>query len=110
MANSDIVINFNSSTYNTIFFKKREKKELLLVINKNYLKYIPSPYDYTMTFKINATRRAILFSILIDKIINTVLSRYNLTDVKKMIRKYIGFGIDNIYIEDKLWISRLNLH
>ena len=32
MANSDIVINFNSSTYNTIFFKKREKKELLLVI------------------------------------------------------------------------------
>ena len=37
MANSDIVIKFNSSTYNTIFFKKREKKELLLVINKNII-------------------------------------------------------------------------
>ncbi len=100
---NDIVINFNSITYNTTFFKKREKKDILLIIKQNYLKYIPSPYDYIMTFKINAIKRIKLFNILIDKIINTVLSRYNLTDVRKMIRKYIGSTIDDVYIEDKSW-------
>lgn len=103
MDNNNFIINYNSTTYNTIFFKKREKKELLLKIKKSYLKYVESPYDYIMTFKINSSRRALLFNNLLDEILNKVLIKYNLLDVKKIIKTYIGCSIDNIYIEDKSW-------
>lgn len=103
MDKNDVIINYNSTTYNTIFFKKREKKELLLTIKESYLKYVESPYDYIMTFKINSSRRVLLFNKLLDEILNKILIEYNLIDVKKTIKKYIGCGVDNIYIEDKSW-------
>lgn len=105
---SDIIIPFNSNTYNRIFFKKHERKELLLLIHKNYLKYKISPFDEHLTLKINSSRRVLVFNRFIDSILDTILSRYLLNDVKKTIKYYIGCGIDNVYIEDKTWINLLN--
>ena len=103
MDDNNFVINYNSTTYNSLFFKKREKKELLLKIRKSYLKYVESPYDYIMTFKINSSRRALLFNNLLNEILNKVLIKYNLLDVKNIIKTYVGCGINNIYIEDESW-------
>ena len=65
---SEITIPYNSKEYNTIFFKKHERKELLLLIYKNYLKYKISPFDEYLTLKINSSRRVFLFNRFMDYI------------------------------------------
>tara|TARA_B100000424_G_C22891820_1_gene474427 strand:+ start:407 stop:763 length:357 start_codon:yes stop_codon:yes gene_type:complete len=100
---SEIIIPYNSKEYNNIFFKKREKKGLLLLLNKKYLRYIPSPYEDLLTLKINCSRRISIFNKFIDSLLNIILMKYNLIDIKKTIKYYIGGNIDNVYIEDKTW-------
>lgn len=103
----EIIIPYNCKEYNNIFFKKREKKGLLLSLNKKYLKYIPSPYEDILTLKINCSRRVYIFNKFIDSLLDIVLIKYNLIDVKKIIKYYIGCNIDNVYIEDKTWNNLL---
>jgi len=100
---NEIIISYNSEEYNTIFFKKHEKKGLLLSLKKKYLKYIRSPYDDILTLKLNSSKRVFIFNKFIDSLLDIVLNQYNLIDIKKMIKCYIGYNIDNVYIEDKTW-------
>uniref|UniRef100_A0A6C0AWG3 Uncharacterized protein n=1 Tax=viral metagenome TaxID=1070528 RepID=A0A6C0AWG3_9ZZZZ len=100
---NEMIIPYNSKTYNTLFFKKHEKKGLLLKICKTYLKYVPTYYNEEMTLKLNASYRARLFNNFIDSFLRIILSKYNLLDMIYIIKPYIGAGIDNVYIEDKTW-------
>lgn len=102
---TEIIIPYNSKTYNTLFFKKHERKGLLLKICNTYLKYVPTYYNEEMTLKLNASYRVRLFNKFIDTFLRVILSKYNLFDMIHIIKEFLGAGIDNVYIEDKTWCN-----
>lgn len=106
---NEIIIHYNSKTYNTLFFKKHEKKGLLLKIHKTYIKYVPTYYNEELTLKINASYRVKLFNKFIESFLKIILSKYNLLDMIYIIKPYIGAGIDNVYIEDKTWSNLIRI-
>ena len=93
---SDIIIRYDSYTFNNIYFKKKEKKNLLLIIKENHLIYIKSLYDDFLTHKINLTRRFILYKSLINKYLNAILP-YQINCVCQDIMKFIGLSLTDIY-------------
>ena len=105
MNNEEIIIKYNSKTYNDIFFKKKEKSNLLLKICKDHIKYIISPFDEILTYKINITKRLILYNKLIKKyILNKILiDNYSINEdgIINNIFSYIGHSVKNIYIDNK---------
>ena len=102
---NEMIIPYNSKTYNTLFFKKHERKGLLLKICKTYLKYVPTYYNEEMTLKLNASHRVRLFNKFIDTFLRIILSKYNLFDMIHIIKEFLGSGIDNVYIEGKTWCN-----
>ena len=101
----EIIIPYNSKTYNTLFFKKHEKKGLLLKICKSHLKYIPTYYNEEMTLKLNACYRVRLYNHFINSLLEIILEKHNLYDMTYIIKGFLGGGIDNVYIEDKTWYN-----
>ena len=105
MNNEEIVIKYNSKTYNDIFFKKKEKSNLLLKIYKDHIKYVITPFDEILTYKINITKRLILYNKLVKKYIlsKILINNYYLNEngIVNKIFSYIGHSIDNIYIDNK---------
>lgn len=105
MNNEEIVIKYNSKTYNDIFFKKKEKSDLLLKIYKDHIKYVITPFDEILTYKINITKRLILYNKLVKKYIlsKILINNYYLNErgVVNKIFSYIGHSISNIYINNQ---------
>lgn len=91
MSNNEIVINYDSAYFNNRFFKKREKKDILILKFKTYLKFVTSPHDNILTYKINYTKRLILYKKIVKKILETVLNKYRCHDIlSNEIIKFVG--------------------
>ena len=91
MSSNDVIINYNSVYFNNRFFKKRERKNILILKFKTYLKFITSPHNNVLTYKINYTKRLILYRNIVKKIIETVLNKYQCHDIlSNEITKFVG--------------------
>ena len=91
----EIIIQYNSREFNCDFFKKKEKSNLLLLIRKEYVKYIESPFDKMMTLKINLTKRLALYHKFIKNLLEII---FPVPFVNNIIKTYIGLTVNNVYI------------
>tara|TARA_A100001015_G_C14980803_1_gene709363 strand:- start:1425 stop:1775 length:351 start_codon:yes stop_codon:yes gene_type:complete len=108
----EIIIPYNSKTFNKDFFKKKEKKDLILIIHKNYLKYTLSPFEYVLTSKINASKRLILYRKNVSNILKNLFNiqkNYMGDGLIEIILKYIGLSVNDIYINLNMKITNSSI-
>ena len=75
----------------------------LIKIHKQHIKYVISPYDNHITFNINTSRRSILRRQYIQYILTQLITSSNLfEDVTQYILTFIGYDLNDIYINCKL--------
>ena len=90
---------FNHDLFKSIYLDRTH----LLKIYKQHIEYIASPYDDHFTFNINISKRSILHRRIIQNILNQFITSSNLVeDVTRYVLTFIGFDINDIYINCKL--------
>lgn len=104
--NSNWLIRYDSKYFNKEYFKSfnDDHKMLIKNNNNNYLEYISSPYDRFLTFKVNATKRMLIYR---KNIKNILIKEFNylpaFQEIIDIILNYVGYNIDDVYIS-------LNVH
>lgn len=106
----ETIIFYDSKTFQKEFFKKKEKKELIISIFKNHLKYNISPFEFELTEKVNCIKRLILYRKYIRTFLKELFNNkmnYMGDGIIEIIIKYIGISVSDVYIN--IEVSKYNL-
>ena len=103
MENNIIIFNKSNFFQQELFKSIYLDRTHLIKVHKQHIEYIVSPYEDHFTFNVNISRRSILHRRIIQNILNQFITSSNLVeDVTRYVLTFIGFDINDIYINCKL--------